>query len=161
MREQTSQPRTPPSGRAARAERRAVEALRLMREGKSLTAAARTAKTDPRTLKKYGAEAIRQEDLFYAPTPTDRLRRRMRVLTPKGLKIVDVWSSKTASRVAQHMAAFHHYLKTNDSSRLAPFRGVRFRVRGEVLTFVTDLRTLERLAHAGEVSFEDLYENVR
>lgn len=154
----TGRPPHPRSAPSLRAERRAVGALRLMRQGKSLTAAARAVGSDPRTVRKYVGKALRHREGIYHPIPVDRMRRPMRVLTPAGLLVVDVWSSRTASRLAKYWGAVDHYLRTGDRRRLAPFAGKRFRAQGQVIAFVTDSRLLEQLANAGEVRFEDLYD---
>lgn len=135
-----------------------MEAVRQMREGKSLTAAAKATHSDPRTVKKYAGKALRQRDGTYHPASIDHMRRPLRVLTPEGLQVVDVWSSRTASRVARYWGAVDHYLRTGDRRRLAPFVGKRFRAHGKIIAFVTDPRLLEQLANAGEVRFEDLYD---
>ncbi len=148
----------PPRQQSAEAERRAVKAVRLVRQGKSLTAAARTAHSDPRTVKKYARIALRRRDGTYTAVPVDQMRRPMRVLTPEGLQVVDVRSSRTASRIARYWGAVDHYLRTGDRRRLQPFVGRRFRAQGQLVAYVTDPHVLEQLANAGEVRFEDLYE---
>ena len=134
--------------------------MRLVRQGKSLTAAAKAAHSDPRTVKKYARVALRRREGRYAAVPVDRMRRPMRVLTPQGLEVVDVRSSRTASRVARYWGAVDHYLRTGDRRRLQPFVGRRFRAEGQLVGYVTDPHLLELLANAGEVRFEDLYETV-
>ena len=74
--------------------------------------------------------------------------------------MVDVRSSRTASRLAKYWAAVDHYLRTGDRRRLQPFAAQRFRARGQLVAYVTDPYQLEQLANAGEVRFEDLYETV-
>lgn len=142
------------------ARRRALKVVNQMRrKGRSMTAASRAAHTDPRTVKKYAHEALRQLQGHYRAVRVDQMARPMRVLTPQGLNVVDVRSSRTATRIAEHWAAIDHYLRTGDPRRLEPFAGKRFRVKGALIPFVTDLRALERLANAGQVQFEDLYES--
>ena len=148
------------SGRAREAEQRAVKALRLLRQGKSLTAASRGAHSDPRTVKKYAKAALRRRQGVYSATPVDQMRRPMRTLTPHGLEVVDIRSSRTAGRLARYWAAVDHYLRTGDRRRLQPFVGHGFRAQGRRVAFVTDPFQLEQLANAGEVRFEDLYESV-
>ena len=55
------------------------------------------------------------------------------------------------------MAAVHTYLTTGDRRALRQFRGKHIRTGKVAYPFITDGKTLERLAFAGEVSFEDLY----
>lgn len=89
--------------------------------------------------------------------PSDRLYRAMRFITPHGLVVVDVTSSRTASTIAHYSEAVHRYLETGDSSMLIAYEGKMLRVGQRTYPFVTDRHVLERLGHAGEVSFEDLY----
>ena len=65
--------------------------------------------------------------------------------------------SRTAARIAAHAAAVDRFLTTGDASALRQFRRKSFRAGKVAFPFLTNLRTLERLGNAGEVSFEDLY----
>ena len=151
----------PPPRRPGRADPlgRTIEALHLMRDGRSLTAAAQRARTTLRTVRKYAGQALSQLEGRYVADPTDRLRRVMRVLTPRGLEAVPIQRSGTASRLAQYWAAVDRYLKTGDANRLLRFRGRSFRAQKRTYPFLTDLPLVERLAAVGEVRFEDLYEH--
>jgi hypothetical protein len=83
----------------------------------------------------------------------------MRVLTDRGLVVLDVRSSRTASKVATFWNAVDTYLRTGDRRALAPYEGRSFLAEGHRMPFITDPRLLDRLAHAGQVTFEDLYES--
>jgi hypothetical protein len=141
------------------ARRRALDALSLMRAKKwSLTRAAEEALTSPRTVKKYVAVALHKKDSGrYVAKPFDRLARSLRFLTPQGQIAVTVRGSRTASTIAAYWVAVDHYLKSGDEERLGVFRGKAVRVGKEIFFFVTDPRILNRIANAGEVSFEDIY----
>lgn len=141
------------------AQQRAFDALRRMREeDKSLAQAAWEAHTTPRTVLKYVASALRKTSTGrFAPTQSDQLVRRLRFLTSEGITSLDVRGSKKASRVAQHWAAVDRYLRTGMTDDLTEFQGQSIRVGKKSYLFVADLETLDRLAYAGEVSFEDLY----
>ena len=58
---------------AQQAEQRAVKAVRLVRQGKSLTAAAKAAHSDPRTVKKYARAALRRRKGTYTTVPVDAI----------------------------------------------------------------------------------------
>ena len=141
------------------ARERMFEVIQLMRsKGYSLTHAAREAHTTSETVRKYGRSAlIRSKNGRYAATASDRLTRRIWFLTPTGKVEVSVRGSKAASRVAEHSAAVHQFLKTGDSRLLDAFQGQMIRSRNETHFFLTDTEALERLANAGEISFERLY----
>jgi len=86
--------------------------------------------------------------------------RHLRFLTPEGQIVVTVRSPKIASLIARYSAAVEHYLRTGETDRLKKFRGKSIRVGKKKYEFVTDPKTLRRLAAVGEVSFEDLYADV-
>ena len=142
----------------AEAERRAVRALSLMRKGLSRAQAARRAGTTPRTIQKYAKPAIRKRDGVYQALPVDQMRRPMRFLTEQGITVVDVRNSRSATRLSLYWSAVDHYLLTGDRSRLRPYVGKYLRASGHRHPYITDPILLSRLAEAGEVSFEDLYE---
>jgi len=141
------------------ARQRAFDALRRMREeDKSLTQAAWEAQTTPRTVRKYVAPALRKTPAGrYAPTRSDRLQRPLRFLTPDGVVSLNVRGSRAASEIARYGAAVDRYLRTGLTDALGEYRGKTLRVGRATYPFVTDARTLDRLANAGQVSFEDLY----
>jgi hypothetical protein len=145
--------------RAELARDRALDAISHMRShGLSLRGAAEAAGTTPATVKKYASGALRRvEGDGYAATKSDRYARTLYFLTERGKVEVTVHDSRTASMIAKYWDAVDYYLKTGRSDRLKPFQGVELRRGKARQPFVTDLRTLRRLGHAGEVAFEDLY----
>jgi hypothetical protein len=144
--------------RSAAAERRALKAVSLMRKGLSREKAARHAMTTPRTIQKYAKKAIRRRAGSYQALPADQMRRPMRVLTDRGVTVADVRGSGTASRLSTYWHAVDHYLRTGDRTRLRPYEGKHLRAGGHLFEYITDPDLLARLAEAGEVRFEDLYE---
>jgi hypothetical protein len=129
-----------------------------MRQGLSRQKAAKRARTTPRTIQKYAQPAIRREEGTYRARPTDLLRRSMRVLTDQGVDVAEIPSSGIASRLSKYWHAVDHYLRTGDRRPLRPYEGKVLRAAGRQFPFVTDPDLLARLAEAGEVRFEDLYE---
>jgi hypothetical protein len=138
---------------------RALEALAVMRRsGTSLTQAARQAGTTRAAMLRYASPALRKDDAGrYTPTAADRLYRELRFLSPKGVIAIGVTSSRTASRISRYMVAVDHFLLTGDTGPLREFRGKAIRSGSVAHPFLTDPKTLERLAGIGEVSFENLY----
>jgi hypothetical protein len=145
--------------KARDARRRALEVLSLMRNRKlSLRKAAKEALTTPRTVVKYAKSALQRSATGrYRAKPHDRLTRHLRFLDEEGQIIVKVQSSRTASTVAEYWAGVDHYLKSGDAQRLERFQGKSLRAGKAQLPFITDLSILDRIASAGEVTFEDLY----
>jgi hypothetical protein len=141
------------------ARRRALDALNLMRtRGWSLARSAKEALTTPRTVTRYTASALRKtESGRFEAKPFDRLARSLRFLNPDGQMTVTVRSSKMASRIGEYWTAVDHYLRTGNPEKLKEFEGKSIRVGKSKLYFVTDLTSLDRIASAGEVSFEDIY----
>ena len=141
------------------ARNRALGVLSRMRaEGKSMTAAIREVETSKQTVDRHvGSALIQEENGRYRATPSDRFRRDLHFLTPEGQISITTRSSRLASKVAEYWTAVDHYLKTGDATRLAPFVGKTIRAGKQTHPFITDPRTLTRIANAGEVSFEDLY----
>ena len=156
---QTARKKTRKSRNDPLARERMFEAIQLMRnKGCSLTRAAREAHTTTETVRKYGRSALkRSKNGRYAAAASDRLTRRVWFLTQAGKVEVSVRGSRAASRVAEHSSAVHQYLKTGDSRLLDAFQGQVIRARNQTHFFLTDTEALERLANAGEVSFERLY----
>jgi len=157
-RTQQAKPLSALSPESQLARERALEALSLMRaQGFSLTRAAQQAQTTTRTVRKYVSRALVKEKGHLRAKPSDGLERRLRFLTVRGIIELRVRSSRTATRIAQYWNAVDHYLKTGNTSLLRPFRGKTVRAGKVGYPFLTDPRTLNRLALAGEVTFEDLY----
>jgi hypothetical protein len=81
----------------------------------------------------------------------------MRMLTPRGEARVVTKSSHTASRIGKYNNALREYYVTGDSNALKRFAGKSVRSGGQTYEFVTDPKTLNRLARAGAVHFLDIY----
>ncbi len=138
-------------------ERRALDAVVWMRKGKSRSHAARLAHTTPDTIAKYAAKAVRRaKEGRYVPRKSDRILRDMRFLGPQGVIPARV-DSRDATQVAKFWNALNTYLRTGKTRQLYSFRGKTIKSGRKKLNFVTDISLLERLAHAGEVRFEDIY----
>ena len=143
---------------AAETQVRVARALTLMRERRSATSAAQEVGTTLRTMRRHAGRALRQTPSGrYAVASGDRLLRRLRMLTPAGLIAVDAPGSRTASQIARYWSAVQRYVRTGDDRPLRAFRGKAVRQGRQSVPYVTDLPTLERLEHVGELLFEDLY----
>jgi len=155
----------PRTERQAEARERALAALaRMRRQKSSLSAAAEAEHTNPRTVKRYVGSALRREGPGgrYRPTASDRIRRTLHVLTSEGVQTVTVRDSRQATKLAEYWAAVHRYLETGDASGVRQYEGKFITdINGKRIPFLTDLRELDRLGNAGQVSFESLYARVR
>ena len=142
-----------------RARDRALDAVQLMRrEGMSLSQAAKQAGTTPNAVRRHADRALELSPSGrYRAKAYDRLVREVWFLTPEGKVILPVRDSRSASKIARYMGAVDHYLQTGDDRRLRRFRDKGVWVEKRFRPFITDLDVLDRLADAGEVSFEELY----
>lgn len=147
------------------ARRRALDAVAIMRkESLSLGQAARAAGTTTAAIKRHAGPALERDNRGrYGAKASDHLVRPMLVLTPDGLITLDVRDSRTASKIAAHHNAVKHYLDTGDDRALRAFRGRRggVTVGKRFYPFITDTSVLDRLADAGELAFDDLYDTTR
>ena len=144
---------------AAETRTRALHAVSLARRGLSLTKAAKRAKTTIATVKRYAGTTVEKTPSGrYAAKRFDRMKRPMKVPTEWGTVVLDVRDSRKASELARYWNRVHHYLRTGIDTPLRRFSGKGIRVDGEFYEYLTDLETLDRQAHAGEIQFEDIYE---
>jgi hypothetical protein len=125
--------------------------------GYTLAKAAREAGVAASTVLRRVGAALTVRHGRYVATESDRLVRTMRFLTVKGVTELKIGDSRLASLIARYMSAVNAYLNTGDRRALMAFRGKSLKGPNLKLPFITDPKTLERLAYAGEVSFEDLY----
>jgi len=143
------------SKREARERQLAFSVLSLMRrEHLSLREAARRLDVSPRLVLRYVRDALRRSvsGNYYAK-PGDHVSRPMKFLTERGIIVLDVRNYRDARLDSDYMRAVKNYLYTGDASFLAPFRGKgigRYR-------FVTDPEVIDRLADAGELDFDSIY----
>jgi len=141
-----------------RARERAIDALALMRKGRSLRAAAKEAHTTPATVQRYLPRAIdRTASGRLVARAVDGYEREMFMLTERGKIRITVRGSRAASRIAEHASAVDYFLKTGKTNRLRPFRGQSLRAGKTTYPFITNPNTLRRLGYAGELSYESLY----
>jgi hypothetical protein len=137
---------------------RVLDGLSLgRRDDLSATKAAKASGTTVKTMLKYAPGAIEMRGGRYVIAPSDRLPRRMRMLTAHGEEIVRTTSSRTATRISDNNNAIRAYVLTQDTTDLARFKGKTVRSGGQVYEFATDRRTIDRYVRAGAVHFVDIY----
>ena len=148
------------SGARGDAYRRVLDTVGVKRRNPaiSLSKAAKQSGTTLRTVRKYAGSVIEIRSGRLDVGSSDRLPRRMRMLTDRGEVAVLVRSSKTASRISHYNNAVKKfYISGGDTSALRPFEGKGVRSGGQRYDFVTDPPTLNRLGRAGAVHFLDIY----
>ena len=130
-----------------------------MREGISLKRASAEYGIDPRTVQRLAAPALRKRGSgYYAAASRDKLLRLLVVPTRHGLAEIAVNDSRSATRIGQYWDAVRLALETGDYSKLRDFRGETVTTAdGARVALMTDADELERLGHAGALSFESIY----
>jgi len=137
---------------------RVLDALAISRrENIAPSKAAKRSGTTLKTMRKYASSVLEERAGRFYVKPSDRLPRRMRMLTPKGEVIVHTTSSRTATLIAEYNNALREYVLTRDTTELKRFASKTVRSRGEQYAFATDTRTLDRYVRAGAVHFVDIY----
>jgi hypothetical protein len=137
---------------------RVLDALGIARREKiSPTKAARRGGTTLKTMQKYAPSALEERSGRFYVMPSDRLPRRMRMLTPKGEVIVRTTSSRKATLIADYNNALREYVLTRETTEVKKYARKIVRSGGEQYTFATDTRTLDRYVRAGGVHFVDIY----
>lgn len=133
---------------------RALQAVGYMRnQHLPISQAAALAGTTPATIRRYASEALQPGVARAAARPSDRLYRRMSVLSADGPRSVDVTGSRDASLIGSHHNAVRRYLETGDEDLLDPFQG---RVIDGV-ELLADIDRIEELAAQRELDIDDIY----
>lgn len=137
----------------------ALHALSLMRvTGWSLTRAAREVGRTRDAVRAWVGRSIGKRHGRFRAQASDKLVRKMAVLTPRGTIHEPIYDSRVASKLGAYHAAVKAAL-SGDVKALAPFRGKSFRTGGKRgFPFLTNLRTLRRLAEADALPEYQIYE---
>lgn len=138
---------------------RVPQAVSEMRDGSSLPQAANKYGLTRRQIMRFGGKALRKrKNRRYAAKSYDRLLRIVVIPTSDGLLEVATMDSREASRAGRSSAAVERYLQTGDDSALRSLhRQYVTDANGKKIPLLTDLRQLDRLGSAGELSFESFY----
>src|SRR5262249_7899550 len=133
-------------------------ALRVLRQEKSLTAAAKAAQVSPERLKHVAAAkgAIEKQKRRWVVNPD--LPRRMLLYSRGSESAITVGDFQSASRVGAYMSAVAKFTNTNERNWLVPFDGQSVTdISGKHHPFETNPNTLYRLTTAGGEIFEQVY----
>lgn len=147
----------PKGKRQSQAYTRSLRVLTRMRDGESLSHAARIEHIKPATAKKYLGRHLRQNASGkpWSPSKSDRLTDIMNVLTPLGPIAVPVRGSRQRLRLGRYTTALAKWRRgeRGAEAKLKAFAGQT--VAGHPL--ITDLNLLATLEDAGVLGFEELY----
>jgi hypothetical protein len=137
---------------------RAQIAFKVLRQEKSLTAAARAAKVSPERLRRYAVQRDLIERRGRRWVVRHELPRRMLLFSDSRAFQVVVGDLASASKIGRFMSAVSVFLRTNNPAGLREFEGVSVTdVSGKTHVFETRPNTLYRLASAHDQSFEHIY----
>ncbi len=140
-------------------DRRLEEGLKAVRDGQTLTAAARSVHAAPETLRNYLVQTgVAEKPANRWQIGRDTRRRVMAVFSGGKEHIVTVDGYDAAFHVGRYMAAVSQFLASNDASVLQPFVGQSVvDVKGKRYAFETRPNTLYRLSQSGTDPFEQVY----
>jgi hypothetical protein len=125
----------------------------------SMSRAARLYGITPKDMRRLGGTALRkQKNGRYTAKKRDKLLRPLMIVSQRDLEEIIVNDSDQATRIAKHSNAVSLYLRTGDSGPLREFEGqYAIDANGNHVSFLTDLKELDRRGSAGNMSFESLY----
>jgi hypothetical protein len=133
-------------------------ALKVLRQEKSLTVAAREAKVSPERLRRYATQKNIIERRGRRWIVRRDLPRRMLLFSDGRTLQVVVGDFASASKVGRFMAAVSAFLRTNNQAGLREFEGASVAdISGKTHPFETRPNALYRLASAHDQSFEHIY----
>jgi hypothetical protein len=133
-------------------------ALKVLRQEKSLTAAAREAKVSPERLRRYATERSIIERRGRRWIVRCELPRRMLLFSDGNVVQVVVGDFASASKVGRFMSAVSTFLRTNNPAGLRQFDGASVAdISGKIHPFESRPNALYRLASAHDQSFEHIY----
>jgi hypothetical protein len=133
-------------------------ALKVLRQEKSLTVAAREAKVSPERLRRYATEKNIIERRGRRWIARHELPRRMLLFSDGRAVQVVVGDFASASKVGRFMSAVSAFLRTNNPASLREFEGGSVTdISGKTYPFETRPNALYRIASAHDQSFEHIY----
>jgi hypothetical protein len=133
-------------------------AFRVLRQEKSLSAAAKAAKIAPERLRHFATERdiIKRQGRRWVVR--HQLPRRMLLFSDARVLQVVVGDFDAASKIGRFMSAVGEFLRTNKPGVLSDFEGVSVAdVAGKIHAFETRPNALYRLGSAHDQSFEHIY----
>jgi hypothetical protein len=133
-------------------------AFKVLRQEKSLTAAARAAKISPERLRHYATERDIIERQGRRWIVRHEVPRRMLLFSDGRAVQVVVGDFASASKVGRFMSAVSQFLRTNNPAGVREFDGVSVTdVSEKTHPFETRPNRLYRLGSAHDQSFEHIY----
>lgn len=146
-----------PSEKAVRM--RALEALRLIRSGKSFTNAAKSTGISPKTARNQLRGTLFKRKRRWRARAQDRIERALVIYERGRLKTVILRDSETASLVGRYLNDAKKVLETGDRSLLKKYRKVTIKdSKGKKHKLETRIDKIKAIELAREeIEFSDIY----
>ena len=137
----------------------ALEVLRKMRNGYSLTASSKEVGMSVYSSLKFLGRNVLKRGGRWKPTKTDSIQRSMRIYEDGEIKTITVTNSRDAKFIGKYYDAVRKYLETNDASYLKPFkRRIIYDIDGMGHKFETDPNKIREIEERKEDSeFFEIY----
>jgi hypothetical protein len=135
------------------------EGLHRMRDGQSLTQAARSIHVTPERLRNYldRMGVVEKRGNRWRPG-TDIRERHVQIVTQGEPKLIVVRGYEASKLAGDYREAVHRFLDTGDESYLQPFKGKTITdISGTTYELETDENELYTASETGAPSFEDVY----
>jgi hypothetical protein len=133
-------------------------AFRVLRQEKSLSAAAKAAKVSPERLRRYASDKNIIERKGRRWSVRHDLPRRMKLFSRGEEVRVVVGDFEAASKIGRFMSAVGEFVRTNKPAGLREFEGASVTdIVGKSHPFETRPNALYRLASAHDQNFEQIY----
>jgi hypothetical protein len=102
----------------------AIEVLRKMRKGETLTNASKDVRVSPTTVKKYVGSALVKTKRRIVPHKEDGLLRRTKIYENGRLVSIQVRGNKKASRILAYRDSVERRIDNDKKDALVPFEGL-------------------------------------
>jgi hypothetical protein len=148
-----------PRGRTPKYEPQLEQGLKALREGKALSAAARSLGVAPERLRRYVTQTgvVEKRGRRWVVL-NDTRPRRMQLYSEGKVRVITVPGYEAAARIGCYLSAVGQFLDDNEPAHLAQFVGESVRdVKGREYVFETRPNVLYRLAESGAETFEQVY----
>lgn len=133
-------------------------ALKALRDGRSLTAAARSAHVSPERLRRFLADAKLARRKGRRWIVRDKRSRRVSVYSKGKRRDLVAADYEQAAFAGRYWDAAHRFVASNDIALLQPFVGQSVRdANGRRHPLETDPNAVHRLAAAGGPAFHEIY----
>jgi hypothetical protein len=132
--------------------------LKYLREGNSLSDAAKEIRVSPQRLRNQAKQlgAIRKKGNRWIVKNT--LPRKMLIYTDGEALPIIIGKFHYASKLGRYMAGVKQFSRTNDIKHLKPFIGKSIKdQKNKIYIFETNPNSLYRIATSGNESFEQVY----